>query len=118
MAAPKRALKWLGTIHGRVAIAGFLVAAWLIYMLIYAVPDGQQAPPQVPLAPAAPGHSSHWGVWIVGAFIFAWFALALRAAIKLARNDATNFKSLPPEEQARRHEAGRLLHDLGPTPPR
>ena len=71
MAAAKRALEWLGSAWGRVAIAGFLAGAWLVYMAMYAVPDGQQPPPAAPLAPASPGHSSPWGAWIAGAFIFA-----------------------------------------------
>jgi hypothetical protein len=109
-----RALPWLLTVRGRVAIAVTLAAAWLLYMLVYAIPDGQEAPPRTPLGSSGNGRTlGVWVAWSAGAFIFGFFALSLLAAIKLARNDSTHFRSLPPEEKARRHEAGELLKRSG-----
>ena len=109
-----KALRWLKTLRGRVAIAGALAAAWLIYMGFYAVPQPVDGPPPVsPGSTPVAGHETLWGLWIIGAFLFAWFAFALWAAIRLARNDATRFHSLPPDEKARRHEAGELLKHEG-----
>ena len=109
-----KAVRWLKTMQGRVAIAGVLAGAWLIYMGFYGVPDPVDGPPPVsPGSPSIPGHETPWGLWIIGAFLFAWFAFALWAAIRLARNDGTRFRSLPPDEKARRHEVGELLQHEG-----
>jgi hypothetical protein len=59
-----------------------------------------------------------WIVWAGGALLLFVF-MGVWSFVHLMRERGVKFEDLDPEEQARREEAGELLHNLGrPTDPK
>jgi hypothetical protein len=91
-----------------IALAVAYLGGWFVLGLVLGV--GPSSEPQY--VDAEPEGISWPAFLIYGALLGVFVGLAVYAAVHLLRQRGVRFRDLDGEEQRRREEAGRLLHDL------
>lgn len=82
---------------------------WVVLGLVTGVADSGQGPQYVETEP----EGITWGPFLLyGLLLGAFLGLAVYAVWRLYSQRGPKFEELDDDEQARRREAGKLLHDL------
>lgn len=87
-------------------LAALYLGGWFILGVVLGV--GPESPPQY--VEDEPEGISWPAFFIYGSLLGVFVALAAYAIVRIVRQRGVKFEDLDPEEQARREEAGRLLH--------
>jgi hypothetical protein len=100
-------------------VAAVILVAWFAFWFL-AYPGGNATGPQyvegdTEAADDAIESMRPWIIW-VGAALIGLVVIVGWSMVHLWRDRGVNFADLDVEEQHRREEAGRMLHDLGRPP--